>query len=67
MIRLRRAFARLSVAGRKAVGIPDAFALAGVACLAVGVGMFHPALPWLLVGVYLVSVSRAATPSGGQR
>jgi hypothetical protein len=63
MVRLRRAFARLSL--RKVFGVPDAFALAGVACLAVGVGMIHSALPWLLVGAYLVSVSRAA--NGGQR
>lgn len=65
MIRLRRAFARLPI--RKLFGMPDLFALAGVACLAVGVGMFHPAFSWLLVGAYFVLVSRAATPSGGQR
>jgi hypothetical protein len=29
--------------------------------------MFHPALPWLLVGAYLVSASRAATDDGGKR
>lgn len=59
MTRIRRAITR----ARQRFAITtrpyraDAIAIAGIASLAVGVGMISPILPWLLVGGYLVLVA----------
>lgn len=65
MTRIRRAItrARLRTLAATRSYRADALALAGIASLAVGVGMLSPVLPWLLVGGYLVFVaSSLATP-----
>lgn len=43
----------------------DILAIAGVGAIAIGAGMLHPALPWFLVGGYLVLVARVPEKRGG--